>query len=108
MNKFDKIFVAGHRGMVGSAIVRRLQSEGFNNLLTRGHSQLELANESAVAKFFAEERPTIVIVAAAKVGGIKANDDFPGEFLVENLQIQNSVTRSAYESGGRRLLFLGS
>ena len=108
MNKFDKIFVAGHRGMVGSAIVRRLESEGFNNLLTRGHSQLDLANESAVAKFFAEERPTIVIVAAAKVGGIKANDDFPVEFLLENLQIQNNVIRSAYQSGGRRLLFLGS
>src|SRR5436190_21422251 len=108
MNKFDKIFVAGHRGMVGSAIVRRLQSEWFNNLLTRGHSQLDLANEFAVAKFFAEERPTIVIVAAAKVGGIKANDDFPVEFLLENLQIQNSVIRSAYESGVRKLLFLGS
>ena len=108
MNKSDKIFVAGHRGMVGSAIVRRLESEGFNNLLTRGHSQLDLANESAVAKFFAEERPTIVIVAAAKVGGIKANDDFPVEFLLENLQIQNNVIRSAYQSGGRRLLFLGS
>ena len=108
MNKSDKIFVAGHRGMVGSAIVRWLESEGFNNLLTRDHSQLDLANESAVAKFFAEERPTIVIVAAARVGGIKANDDFPVEFLLENLQIQNNVIRSAYESGVRKLLFLGS
>src|SRR5882724_4549091 len=108
MNKSDKIFVAGHRGMVGSAIVRRLESEGFNNLLTRDHSQLDLANESAVTKFFAEERPTIVIVAAARVGGIKANDDFPVEFLLENLQIQNNVIRSAYESGVRKLLFLGS
>jgi GDP-L-fucose synthase len=108
MHKSDKIFVAGHRGMVGSAIVRRLESEGFNNLLTRDHSQLDLANESAVAKFFAEERPTIVIVAAARVGGIKANDDFPVEFLLENLQIQNNVIRSAYESGVRKLLFLGS
>ena len=94
--------------MVGSAIVRRLESEGFNNLLTRDHSQLDLANESAVAKFFAEERPTIVIVAAAKVGGIKANDDFPVEFLLENFQIQNNVIPSAYESGVRKLLFLGS
>jgi len=94
--------------MVGSAIVRRLESEGFNNLLTRDHSQLDLANESAVAKFFAEERPTIVIVAAAKVGGIKANDDFPVEFLLENLQIQNNVIRSAYENDVRKLLFLGS
>jgi GDP-L-fucose synthase len=108
MNKSDKIFVAGHQGMVGSAIVRRFESEGFNNLLTRDHSQLDLANESAVAKFFAEERPTIVIVAAARVGGIKANDDFPVEFLLENLQIQNNVIRSAYESGVSKLLFLGS
>jgi len=108
MNKPDKIFVAGHRGMVGSAIVRWLESDGFNNLLTRDHSQLDLANESAVAKFFAEKRPTIVIVAAARVGGIKANDDFPVEFLLENLQIQNNVIHSAYESGVRKLLFLGS
>jgi GDP-L-fucose synthase len=108
MNKSDKIFVAGHRGMVGSAIVRRFESEGFNNLLTRDHSQLDLANESAVAKFFAEERPTIVIVAAARVGGIKANNDFPVEFLLENLRIQNNVIHSAYESGVRKLLFLGS
>jgi GDP-L-fucose synthase len=108
MNKSDKIFVAGHRGMVGSAIVRWLESEGFNNLLTRERSELDLANESSVAKFFAQERPTIVIVAAAKVGGIKANDDFPVEFLLENLQIQNNVVRSAYESGVRKLLFLGS
>src|SRR6266568_9256720 len=108
MNKSDKIFVAGHRGMAGSAIVRRLESDGFNNLLTRDHSQLDLANESAVAKFFAEKRPTIVIVAAARVGGIKANDDFPVEFLLENLQIQNNVIHSAYESGVRKLLFLGS
>lgn len=108
MNKSDKIFVTGHRGMVGSAIVRWLENDGFNNLLTRDHSQLDLANESAVAKIFAEERPTIVIVAAARVGGIKANDDFPVEFLLENLQIQNNVIRSAYESGVRKLLFLGS
>jgi GDP-L-fucose synthase len=108
MNKPDKIFVGGHRGMVGSAIVRSLESEGFNNLLTRDRSELDLANESSVANFFAQERPTIVIVAAAKVGGIKANDDFPVEFLLENLQIQNNVIRSAYESGVRKLLFLGS
>jgi GDP-L-fucose synthase len=108
MNKSDKIFVAGNRGMVGSAIVRRLKAEGFSNLLTRDHSQLDLANEYAVAKFLAGERPTIVIVAAARVGGIKANNDFPVEFLLENLQIQNNVIRSAYESGVRKLLFLGS
>jgi GDP-L-fucose synthase len=108
MNKADKIFVAGHRGMGGSAIVRRLKAEGFSNLVTRDRSQLDLGDESAVAKFFAEERPTIVIVAAAKVGGIKANNDFPVEFLLENLGIQNNVVRSAYESGVRKLLFVGS
>ncbi|PYK51182.1 MAG: GDP-fucose synthetase [Verrucomicrobia bacterium] len=108
MSKSEKIFVAGHRGMVGSALVRRLEAEGFKNLLTRDRSKLDLASESAVAKFFTEERPTIVIVAAAKVGGIKANNDFPAEFLLDNLLIQNNVIRSAYESGVRKLLFLGS
>ncbi|PYJ63081.1 MAG: GDP-fucose synthetase [Verrucomicrobia bacterium] len=108
MSKSEKIFLAGHRGMVGSALVRRLEAEGFKNLLTRDRSKLDLASESAVAKFFAEERPTIVIVAAAKVGGIKANNDFPVEFLLDNLLIQNNVIRSAYESGVRKLLFLGS
>ncbi len=108
MHKSDKIFVAGHRGMVGSAIVRRLKAEGFSHLVTRDRSQLDLADESAVAKFFAEERPTIVLVAAAKVGGIKANNDFPVEFLLENLRIQNNIIRSAYEAGVRKLLFLGS
>jgi GDP-L-fucose synthase len=108
LNKSDKIFVAGHRGMVGSAIVRRLRAEGFSNLVTRDRLQLDLADESAVAKFFTEERPSIVIVAAAKVGGIKANNDFPVEFLLENLQIQNNVVRSAYEIGVRKLLFVGS
>jgi GDP-L-fucose synthase len=108
MNKSDKIFIAGHRGMVGSAIVRRLKAEGFSNLVTRDRSELDLADESAVAKFFTEERPSIVIVAAAKVGGIKANNDYPVEFLLENLRIQNNVVRSAYESGVRKLLFVGS
>jgi GDP-L-fucose synthase len=108
LNKSDRIFVAGHRGMVGSALVRRLEAEGFKNLLTRDRSELDLTSEPAVAKFFAEEQPMIVLVAAAKVGGIKANDDFPVEFLLENLQIQNNVIRSAYESGVRKLLFLGS
>ena len=108
ISKSEKIFVAGHRGMVGSALVRRLEAEGFKNLLTRDRSKLDLASESAVAKFFTEERPTIVIVAAAKVGGIKANNDFPVEFLLDNLLIQNNVIRSAYERGVRKLLFLGS
>jgi GDP-L-fucose synthase len=108
MDKNDKIFVAGHRGMVGSALMRRLEAEGFKNLLTRDRAQLDLAVESAVVNFFADERPAVVLVAAAKVGGIKANNDFPVEFLIENLRIQNNVIHSAYESGVRKLLFLGS
>jgi GDP-L-fucose synthase len=108
MDKTNKIFIAGHRGMVGSALVRRLETEGFKNLLTRDRSELDLESESAVRKFFAKERPAIVVVAAAKVGGIKANNDFPVEFLLENLRIQNNVIHSAYESGVRKLLFLGS
>src|SRR5437899_2592878 len=108
MDKTDRIFVAGHRGMVGSALVRRLEAGAFSNLLTRERSQLDLTDESAVAKFFAKERPAIVIVAAAKVGGIKANNDYPVEFLVENLRIQNNVIHAAHENGVRKLLFLGS
>jgi GDP-L-fucose synthase len=94
--------------MVGSALMRRLEAEAFSNVVTRERKQLDLTDESAVAKFFAEERPHIVILAAAKVGGIKANNDYPVEFLVENLRIQNNVIRSAYDNGVRKLLFLGS
>jgi len=108
MNESDKIFVAGHLGMLGSAMIRRLHADGFSNIVTRDRSDLDLADQSAVAKFLAAERPTIVIVAAARVGGIKANNDFPVEFLLENLGIQNNVIRSAYESGVRKLLFVGS
>src|SRR5215217_2275036 len=108
MDKQDKIFVAGHRGMVGSALLRRFERQGFANLVTRERAQLDLLNQSAVAEFFDEERPTIAVVAAAKVGGIKANNDFPVEFLLENLQIQNNVIHSAYDAGVRKLLFLGS
>jgi GDP-L-fucose synthase len=108
LDKSEKIFVAGHRGMVGSALIRRLESEGFSNLLVRDRSKLDLRDESAVTKFFAEEKPAVVVLAAAKVGGIKANNDFPVEFLLENLRIQNNVIRSAYEHGARKLLFLGS
>jgi GDP-L-fucose synthase len=108
MNKSAKIFVAGHRGMVGSALIRRLELEGFSNLLVRDSSKLDLRDESAVAKFFAEEKPAVVILAAAKVGGIKANNDFPVEFLLENLRIQNNVIQAAHETGARKLLFLGS
>jgi len=108
MNKSKKMFVAGHRGMVGSAVMRRFEAEAFSNVVARERAQLDLTDESAVSKFFAEERPDIVIVAAAKVGGIKANNDYPVEFLVENLRIQNNVIRAAYENGVRKLLFLGS
>jgi GDP-L-fucose synthase len=108
MDRSRKIFVAGHRGMVGSALVRRLEAEGFNILLTADRSQLDLMDESAVAKFFLEEKPAVVICAAAKVGGIKANNDYPVQFLLDNLRIQNNVIHWAYVSGVRKLLFLGS
>jgi GDP-L-fucose synthase len=108
LSKSDKIFVAGHRGMVGSALVRRLEAEGFTNVLKRDRSQVDLTDESAVAKFVACEKPHIVIIAAAKVGGIKANNEYPVEFLLENLRIQNNIIRSAFEAGVRKLLFLGS
>ena len=94
--------------MVGSALVRRLEGEGFANVRKRDRSQLDLTDESAVAKFFADESPNIVIVAAARVGGIKANNEYPVEFLLENLRIQNNIIRSAFEAGVRKLLFLGS
>jgi GDP-L-fucose synthase len=108
LNKSDKIFIAGHRGMVGSALVRRLEAEGFKNVLKRDSSQLPLMDESAVSTFFLTEKPAVVICAAAKVGGIKANNDYPVQFLLENLRIQNNVIRWAHESGVRKLLFLGS
>ena len=94
--------------MVGSALVRRLEGEGFANVRKRDRSQLDLTDESAVAKFFADESPNIVIVAAARVGGIKANNEYPVEFLLENLRIQNNIIGSAFEAGARKLLFLGS
>jgi GDP-L-fucose synthase len=108
LKKSDKIFVAGHLGMVGSAMMRRLEAGGFSNLITRDSSQLDLINESVVSQFFINEKPAVVILAAAKVGGIKANNDYPVEFLLDNLRIQNNVIRSAYQTGVRKLLFLGS
>jgi len=108
MNKGEKIFVAGYRGLVGSALIRQLEREGFNNLPKRDRSQLDLADKQAVHGFFAQEKPAIVIVAAAKVGGIKANNDFPVEFLLDNLRIQNNIIHAAHEAGVRKLLFLGS
>jgi len=108
VEKSDKIFVAGHRGLVGSALVRRLEREGFTNLATRDRSQLDLLNQASVDRFFAEAKPAIVVLAAARVGGIKANDDLPVEFLLENIQLQNNVIRAAHENGVRKLLFMGS
>jgi len=108
MDTSEKIFVAGYRGLVGSALMRRLEREGFHNLPKRDRSQLDLGDERAVQSFFAKERPAIVIFAAAKVGGIKANNDFPVEFLLDNLRIQNNIIHSTYETGVRKLLFLGS
>jgi len=108
VEKSDKIFVAGHRGLVGSALVRKLQEGGFSNLLLRDRAALDLRDPVGVDRFFAAEKPEVVILAAARVGGIKANNDLPVEFLLENLQMQNNVIRGAHESGVRKLLFLGS
>jgi len=108
VEKSDKIFIAGHRGLVGSALVRKLERDGFANLLVRDRTALDLRDGPAVDRFFAEEKPAVVVLAAAKVGGIKANNDQPVEFLVDNLQVQNNVVRAAYENGVRKLLFLGS
>ena len=108
MQKSEKIFVAGHRGMVGSALIRGLETAGFNKLLKRDRSELDLGDSEAVTKFFCNEKPELVIFAAAKVGGIKANNEQPVEFLLENLRVQNNVIAAAHESGVRKLLFLGS
>lgn len=108
MDKDEPIFVAGHRGLVGSAIMRKLKAEGFQRLITRTRSELDLTNRAAVDKFFAEEKPAVVVLTAARVGGIKANSDEPVEFLIENLEIQNHVIRAAFENKVRKLLFLGS
>ncbi len=108
MNKSDKIYIAGHRGMVGSAIWRRLEQAGFSNLAGRTSAQLDLKNQAAVQAFFAEERPDYVFLAAAKVGGILANNIYRGEFLYDNLMIQCNTLDAAYRSGVKKLLFLGS
>jgi GDP-L-fucose synthase len=108
MEKDESIFIAGHRGLVGSAVLRKLRAEGFSRLLTSTRVELDLTNREGVEEFFAREKPAIVVMAAAKVGGIKANNDRPVEFLLENLQIQNNLIRAAHENGARKLLFLGS
>ena len=108
MNLNDKIYVAGHRGLVGSAIVRQLESRGFANLLTHTHKELDLTNQTAVQAFFKQEKPDYVILAAAKVGGIHANNAYPADFIYQNIMIEANVINSAYESKVKRLLFLGS
>lgn len=104
----QKIYVAGHRGMVGSAIVRNLQAQGFSNIVTKTHAELDLTNQQAVREFFQTERPDQVYLAAAKVGGIYANNTFPAEFIYQNLMMEANVIHQAFESGVKRLLFLGS
>ena len=104
----QKIYVAGHRGMVGSAIVRNLQAKGFTNIVTRTHAQLDLTNQAQVKVFFEQEKPDQVYLAAAKVGGIYANNTFPAEFIYQNLMMEANVIHQAFETGVKRLLFLGS
>jgi GDP-L-fucose synthase len=107
--KFDaRIYVAGHRGLVGSAIVRRLQAAGYANIITRTHAELDLTHQPAVQEFLSSERPEYVFLAAARVGGILANDTHPAEFIEQNLAIQNSVIHESWRAGVKRLLFLGS
>lgn len=108
MEKDAKIFVAGHRGMVGSALVRRLESAGYTKIIKRSHSELDLMNQNVVWSFFKTEMPDYVFLAAAKVGGIKANIAYPVEFIYNNLQIQNSIIHSAWKAKVKKLLFLGS
>jgi GDP-L-fucose synthase len=108
MNKHDKVYIAGHRGMVGSAIVRKLQKEGFDNLVFRTSAELDLKNQQDTAIFFEKERPDYVVLAAAKVGGILANNSYRADFLYDNLMIQNNTIHAAYRTGVKKLLFLGS
>ncbi|MDB9864867.1 GDP-L-fucose synthase [Candidatus Thioglobus sp.] len=104
----QRIYVAGHRGMVGSAIVRKLKSLGYNNILTCSHDELDLTNQTQVQKFFAAEKPDQVYLCAAKVGGIHANNTFPAEFIYDNLMIESNVIHNAWKAGVKKLLFLGS
>lgn len=103
-----KIYIAGHRGMVGSAIMRNLQKQGYNNIITRTSAELDLRNQQAVTDFFAKEKPEYVFLAAAKVGGIQANNTYRADFIYENLMIQNNVIHSSYVNGVKKLMFLGS
>ena len=108
MNKTDKIYVAGHRGLVGSAIVRSLKAKGYENIIGRTHKELDLTNQQAVRDFFEQEKPDVVVLAAAKVGGINANNTTPADFAYENMQIQCNVIQCCHECKVQKLLFLGS
>ena len=108
MDLDDKIYIAGHLGLVGSAIVRQLESRGFNNLLMHTHKELDLTSQAQVQNFFQQEKPDYVILAAAKVGGIYANNTYPADFIYQNMMIEANVINSAYENKVKRLLFLGS
>ena len=108
MNKDSKIYVAGHRGLVGSAIVRNLEERGYTNIIYRTHKELDLTRQVEVEKFFEEEKPEYVFLAAAKVGGIHANNTRPAEFIYDNLMIESNIIHSAYKFGVKKLLFLGS
>ncbi|MBP5599710.1 MAG: GDP-L-fucose synthase [Lachnospiraceae bacterium] len=108
IQKSDKIFVAGHRGLVGSAIVRSLERQGYTNIVKRTHKELDLMNQAAVYKFFEEEKPDVVVLAAAKVGGINANQLAPASFAYENMQIKCNVINASHENNVKKLLFLGS
>lgn len=108
MEKSARIYVAGHRGMVGSAIVRRLQKEGYSNLVLRTSSELDLTNQAGVSQFFLENKPDYVFLAAAKVGGIQANNTYRADFLYRNLMIESNIIHAAYDCGVKKLLFLGS
>ena len=108
MDLNEKIYIAGHRGLVGSAIVRQLKERGFTNLLIRTHKELDLTNQAQVQNFFQQEKPDYVILAAAKVGGIHANNTYPADFIYQNMMIEANVINSAYENKVKRLLFLGS
>ena len=108
MNKDSKIYVAGHRGLVGSAIVRNLEAKGYTNIIYRTHEELDLTNQADVQAFFKEEQPEYVILAAAKVGGIHANNTYPADFIYDNLMIQNNVIKAAHDYNVKKLLFLGS
>ena len=108
MEKDAKIYVAGHRGMVGSAIVRQLEKEGYHNIVTRTHKELNLCRQEDVEKFFAEEKPEYVFLAAAKVGGIMANSEALADFMYDNMTLEMNVIHEAWKNGCKKLMFLGS